>query len=143
MIQITGEISLDERELSETFARSSGPGGQNVNKVETTVQLRFDARRSPSLPPAVRQRLEELAGGLATDEGVIVITARRSRSQAENRADALARLVELIRRAARPSTPRRPTKPSRASKLERLETKRRRAMTKRLRGVHFGREDER
>jgi ribosome-associated protein len=138
MIPITSEISLDEGELTETFARASGPGGQNVNKVATAVQLRFDARHSPSLPPAVRERLEELAGNLATDEGVIVITARRSRSQAENRADALERLVDLIRRAARPATPRRPTKPTRANKLERLETKRRRALTKRLRSARIG-----
>ena len=122
MIPITDEISLDEAELSESFIRASGPGGQNVNKVSSAVQLRFDARHSRSLPDRVRVRLEQLAGNLVTQDGVIVITARRSRSQEENRADAVARLVELIREAARPVVPRRATKPTFASKRRRLET---------------------
>lgn len=130
MIPVTDQIALDERELSESFIRAAGPGGQNVNKVATAVQLRFDARHSPSLPEPVRRRLETLAGGLLTDDGEIVITARRSRSQEENRAAALERLLELIRRAAEPVAPRRPTRPTFASKLKRLEDKRRRSETK-------------
>jgi ribosome-associated protein len=134
MIPITPTISLDERELTETFVRASGPGGQNVNKVSTAVQLRFDARRSPSLPEAVRARLERLAGGLLTDDGVVVITARRFRTQERNRADALERLVELIRAAAEPPVPRTATKPTAASRRRRLDEKRHRSLTKALRG---------
>jgi ribosome-associated protein len=141
MIPITDEISLDEAELSESFIRASGPGGQNVNKVSSAVQLRFDARHSRSLPERVRARLEQLAGNLVTQDGVIVITARRSRSQEENRADAVARLIELIREAARPVVPRRATKPTLASKRRRLETKQRRALIKSLRGGHRSHED--
>ena len=141
MIPITDEISLDEAELSESFIRASGPGGQNVNKVSSAVQLRFDARHSRSLPERVRTRLEQLAGNLVTQDGVIVITARRSRSQEENRADAVARLIELIREAARPVVPRRATKPTLASKRRRLETKQRRAIIKSLRGGHRSHED--
>ena len=136
MIPVTDEISLDDREIDESFIRASGPGGQNVNKVSSAVQLRFDARRSLSLPAPVRARLEQLAGNLVTQDGVIVITARRSRSQEENRAAALARLLNLIRAAAEPVVPRHATRPTRASRLRRLDAKRRRSVTKDLRGSH-------
>ena len=133
MIQITTGIAIDETEIVESFIHASGAGGQNVNKVATAVQLRFDVRRSPSLPHAVRERLERLAGRRLTRDGVLVITAQRHRTQGRNREDALARLVELIRRAAVPPVPRRPTRPSAAEKRRRLEGKLRRAVTKRLR----------
>jgi ribosome-associated protein len=133
MIPVTASIALDEREIAETFVRASGPGGQNVNKVASAVQLRFDARRSPSLPTEVRARLERLAGSRLTRDGVIVITAQRHRAQARNRADALERLLELIRRAARPPLKRRPTKPGAAARERRIESKKRRAGVKRLR----------
>jgi ribosome-associated protein len=133
MIPVTPEISLDESEISERFIRASGPGGQNVNKVSTAVQLRFDARNSPSLPEDVRERLELIAGGLVTDEGVLVITAQRFRTQDRNRMDALARLIDLIQRAAEPPVPRRATKTPVASRLKRLESKRHRSAVKSLR----------
>src|SRR3954447_10310944 len=109
MIRVTDDIALDEREIDETFVRASGPGGQNVNKLSTAVQLRFDVRRSPSLPDPVRLRLERLAGSRLTSDGVLVIVAQRHRTQERNRKDALERLIELIREAAIPPTPRRPT----------------------------------
>ncbi|OFZ92991.1 MAG: peptide chain release factor I, partial [Betaproteobacteria bacterium RIFCSPLOWO2_02_FULL_62_79] len=112
---------------------ASGPGGQNVNKVATAVQLRFDVRRSATLPAAVRTRLITLAGNRMTTDGVLVITAQRFRTQSRNRADALARLVELVRAAARPAKMRQPTRPTRASRLRRLEAKRRRGEVKRAR----------
>ncbi len=138
MIPVTPTIRLDEREIAESFIRASGPGGQNVNKVATAVQLRFDARRSPSLPEAVRQRLQRLAGARLTQDGVIVITAQRFRTQEANRRDALDRLVALIARAAEPPVPRKPTKPTRASRRRRLEAKARRSGTKALRGRPLG-----
>ena len=133
MIRITGRISIDEREIAESFVRSSGPGGQNVNKLSTAVQLRFDVRHSPSLPADVAARLERLVGRQLTRDGVLVITAQRHRTQLRNRQDALDRLIELIRRAATPPAPRRPTKPTKASRERRIEGKKHRAKTKGLR----------
>jgi ribosome-associated protein len=133
MIAITDQISLGDGELEFSFIRASGPGGQNVNKVSTAVQMRFDARRSPSLPDEVSARLQKLAGSRLTLEGVIVITAARHRSQERNRADAVARLVALIAKAAAPPAKRRPTRPTKASKARRLEAKSRRASVKSLR----------
>jgi ribosome-associated protein len=131
MIRITAAIALDEREIEESFVQASGPGGQNVNKVATAVRLRFDVAHSPSLPIAVRARLARLAGRRLTRDGVLVIVAQRHRTQARNRADALERLVELIREAAVPPTPRRATRPTLGSKKRRLETKLRRGALKR------------
>jgi ribosome-associated protein len=133
MIRVTPHISIDERELEERFIRASGPGGQNVNKLSSAVQLRFDVRNSPSLPDDVRARLERLAGRRLTREGVLVIIAQRHRTQERNRADALERLIELIERAAVAPVPRRPTKPTKGSRERRLESKKRRSSIKGLR----------
>jgi ribosome-associated protein len=133
MIRINDQISIEESEIEESFVRSSGPGGQNVNKLATAVQLRFDARRSPSLPNEVSIRLQRLAGKRLTNDGVLVITAQRFRTQERNRADAMERLTELIREAAVPPKRRRPTKPTAASKQQRLESKKRRSTVKTLR----------
>ena len=133
MIPITDHLALDEGELDESFIRASGPGGQNVNKVASAVQLRFDVRQSPSLSAGVRQRLERLAGRRLSQDGVLVITAQRFRSQERNREDALHRLIELIRRAASPPPPRRPTRPTAGSREQRLADKARRARLKRQR----------
>ena len=134
MIQVTDEIALSEDEIEEQFIRAPGPGGQHVNKVETAVQLRFDAARSPALSATVYGRLARLAGRRMTKDGVIVIAARRFRSRERNREDALSRLIELIRRAAAPVKHRRPTKPTRGAKQRRLDAKQRRGTLKKRRG---------
>jgi ribosome-associated protein len=133
MIRVTAKIAIDEREIVENFVRASGPGGQNVNKLATAVQLRFDVRGSPSLPADVAARLERIAGSRLTRDGTLVIIAQRHRTQARNRQDALDRLLDLIRRAAVPPVPRRPTKPSAASRERRIEGKKRRGRVKGLR----------
>lgn len=133
MIRVTERLVIDEAEIEESFVRASGPGGQNVQKLSTAVRLRFDARRSPSLPDEVRARLERLAGHRLTRDGVIVVSAQRHRTQERNREDALARLLDLIRRAAEPPTPRRPTRVGATERRRRLEAKRRRAEVKSLR----------
>jgi ribosome-associated protein len=133
MIRIDARISIDESELEERFIRASGPGGQNVNKLASAVQLRFDVRGSPSLPHDVRLRLERLAGRRLTREGVLVIAAQRHRTQERNRQDALDRLIELIRRAAVAPRPRRATRPSAGARERRLQSKKRRGSIKDLR----------
>jgi ribosome-associated protein len=138
MIRINARIELDEREIQEDFVRASGPGGQNVNKVSSAVQLRFDITRSPSLPDAVRARLTALAGRRVTQDGVLVLSADRYRSQRRNRDDALQRLIELIREACEEETPRHATRPTLASRKRRLDSKQRRGETKKLRTVKPG-----
>jgi ribosome-associated protein len=133
LIPINCHLFLDDGEIEESFVRASGPGGQNVNKVSSAVQIRFDLSGSRSLPENVRERLARLAGRRLTRDGVIVIIAQRYRTQERNRQDALDRLIALVRRAAVPPTPRRPTKPSRAAKERRLQAKARRAALKGLR----------
>lgn len=138
MIQVTNSIAIDEDELQESFIRASGPGGQNVHKVSSAVQLRFDVRQSPSLPDEVKARLERIAGKRLTGDGVLVITAQRFRTQERNREDAVARLVELIRQATERPKPRRPTRPTLASKKRRLEAKGRRSDIKKVRSAKPG-----
>ena len=134
MIRITDTISINEDEIEETFVRSSGPGGQNVNKLSTAVQLRFDVRHSPSLPNDVAIRLMRLAGKRLTKDGVIVIIAQTNRTQERNRAEARERLIDLIRQASVRPVKRVATKPTKASKKKRLEGKKRRADVKGMRG---------
>ena len=133
MIPITRNLTIDEKEIQESFVRAPGPGGQNVNKVASAVQLRFDARNSPSLPADVRARLIRLAGKRANRGGVVIIEAKRYRLQEQNRQDARDRLIDLIRRAAVKPKVRRKTQLSRAAKLRRLEDKRRRGESKKTR----------
>jgi ribosome-associated protein len=135
MLRITDEIAIDEREIGLSFILASGPGGQNVNKVATAVELRFDVGRSPALPEGVRARLATLAGRRLTQGGVLIIVARRHRTQERNRQDALERLVELIRQAAVAPRYRRPTRPTAASKQRRLVAKNRRGAIKRGRAT--------
>ena len=134
MHQVTDTISIDDSELEESFVRSSGPGGQNVNKVSSAVQLRFDVRRSPALPNDVAVRLMKLAGSRLTKDGVIVIVAQSHRDQTRNRADARERLFDLIREAAIRPVPRRATKVPKAQKRKRVEGKKHRGQIKSLRG---------
>ena len=133
MIQVTPTIAIGESELQEEFIRASGPGGQNVNKVATAVQLRFDVANSPSLSDDVRERLISLAQGRITEKGILIINARQFRTQGANRQDAIKRLVELIRKATQEPQIRHKTRPTLGSKMRRLETKDRHAKTKRLR----------
>lgn len=133
MLHVTGRIWISKSELEEHFVRASGPGGQNVNKVASAVELRFDAANSPNLPADVRARLMRLAGRRLTQDGVIVIRAERFRTQERNRADARDRLLRLIARAAEPPRPRVATRPPKAAKEKRIRSKKQRGRTKKLR----------
>jgi ribosome-associated protein len=135
MLIVTSDLAIDENEIEEKFIRASGPGGQNVNKVATAVQLRFDVQHSPSLPEAVRERLLRLAANRVTAEGMLVIEARRFRTQEQNRQDARQRLAALVQKAAAAPKPRRPTRPTLAAKRRRVENKRRQSQLKRGRAV--------
>lgn len=137
LLPITKRISLDERELEESFIQASGPGGQNVNKVATAVQLRFDVRHSPSLPPDVKERLEQLSGSRLTRDGVLVIAAREHRTQERNRQEARDKLIALIKAATIVPRKRRATRPTLSSKKRRLDSKTQRSKTKQLRGKRF------
>jgi ribosome-associated protein len=133
MISITPEIAIDENEIGQDFVRSSGPGGQNVNKVSTAVELRFDVINSPSLPEEIKLRLLGQARAYITEKGILVIESRRFRTQLANRQDAMQRFIELIRKATHRPKTRKPTRPTRASKEKRLDFKRRRSGTKQMR----------
>ena len=141
-IAVTPDISIDEREIRFEFVRAAGPGGQKVNKSSSAVQLRFDLLRSPSFPEEVRSRLVTLAGRRLSEEGILVIEAKRFRSQERNRQDAVNRLCGLIRQAARKPRHRRPTRPSGAAKERRLQEKKRRSVLKKQRGRPESRDDQ-
>jgi ribosome-associated protein len=136
MLHITRFIEINENEITFSFIRSSGPGGQNVNKVATAAQLRFDVKNSSSLPEAVKKRLIRLGGSRMTDEGVLTITAQRFRTQERNRVDGLERLTALIRKAATPPKPRRKTRPPKKSIENRIQNKKNRSKIKKLRQTH-------
>jgi ribosome-associated protein len=142
MIPIIGQIAIDDSRIVENFIRASGPGGQNVNKVASAVQLRLSLADVAGLTPEIERRVARLAGRRLTEDGVLVITARRFRTQERNRQDALERLVELLRRAAASPVPRRPTRPTTASNTRRLEQKSRRAAVKRERRTNSDREPD-
>lgn len=141
MLQITDTLAIDDAEIAEAFIHASGPGGQNVNKVATAVQIRFDAAHSPALPETVRARLLRLASQYLTKDGVVIITARQFRTQAQNRQDARAQLAALIERSTHAPVPHLQTRPTLASKVRRLEGKRKRSATKQGRGARDYRED--
>jgi ribosome-associated protein len=141
MLHITRNIAINENEITFSFIRSSGPGGQNVNKVATAAQLRFDVKHSSSLPEAVKKRLIRLGGSRMTDEGVLTITAQRFRTQERNRIDGLERLTELIRKAATPPKPRRKTRPPKKSIEKRLQGKKNRSKIKKLRQTNVRSDD--
>lgn len=133
MIEISDTVKIDESEIQFDFVRASGPGGQNVNKVASAVQLRFDIRSSPSLEPAIKERLVQLGGSRVTEEGILIIEARRYRTQEQNRADAILRLIHLVQKALQPPKPRHPTRPSAAARAARVDEKKKRSSIKRSR----------